>query len=286
MEIDFLKMQGCGDDVILVDAAKNHSGLAESVGRLTRGMLDRSRGVGGNSLLYLGRGDRDRLDLRGFTADGEQSVVSANALRCAARYGSDSGAVTVDEFTIETAGGPVKAQIIDSVNVRVDMGMPLSRETQAEIREMSRESFTRSILVEGRSVSYTPISLGRSYALLFVPDFSFPVNRTARRIAAQPDFPSETGIGFVQIFNREEMRLRVWEGGEKYPGDECACAAAALVASVVNGFADREAFVHLRRGDIFLQWEEGENRIWLTGPAQYVFSGIYEFEEKQGERPS
>jgi diaminopimelate epimerase len=170
-------------------------------------------------------------------------------------------------------------QIIDSANVRVDMGVPLSRETAEEIKESNRDSFTRSILVEGRTVTYTPVSLGRPYAMLFVPDFSFPVRKTARAIAKQPDFPEGTGIGFVQVISREEMRMRVWEADTDSPADDCGCAAAALVAAVVNGFADREVFVHLKGGDVFLQWEETDNHIWLTGPSQYVFTGTYDFPE-------
>jgi diaminopimelate epimerase len=180
---------------------------------------------------------------------------------------------------METAQGPLRVQIIDSSNVRVDMGMPMRSETQAEIRESPSESFVRTILVDGKSVSYTPISLGRSYAMIFVPDFTFPVNRTARQIAEQPDFPDLTGIAFIQVCSREEVRLRAWEGKEEQRPDECSCAAAALVASVVNGFTDREVFVRLRHGDVFLQWEERDNHLWLTGPASYVFTGTYEFEE-------
>ena len=84
-----------------------------------------------------------------------------------------------------------------------------------------------------------------------------------------PDFPTGTGIGFLQVVSREEMRLRSW-GDE---GDPCACASAALVAAVVNGFTDREVFVRMSGGDVFLQWEELDNHIWLTGPAAYVFTG-------------
>jgi diaminopimelate epimerase len=211
---------------------------------------------------------------------GSSSPCSCNAARCGARYATDSGAVKKSDFLIATAFNKLHAQIIDSANVRVDMGLPFSRETQEAIKESNRDSFTRSILVEGRTVSYTPISLGRPYAMLFVPDFAFPLKKTARAIASQPDFPEDTGIGFIQVFSREEMRLRTWEGNEGRQGDECACAAAALVAAVVNGFTDREIFVHLRGGDVFLQWDEGDNHIWLTGPAGYVFTGVYDFADE------
>jgi diaminopimelate epimerase len=283
MEIEFLKMQGCGDDVVVLDALKIPAKAGTRLPQLARRILQRHAGVGGNSLLVLQKSDANVLPVKCFDAEGDEEGISCNAARCAARYASDSGAVSTGDFHLESAGTQLRVQIIDSANVRVDMGMPFTGEKTAEIRESLRESFTRTLLVEGRSITYTPISLGRPYAMMFVPDFTFPLRRTARTIAAQPDFPDGTGIGFAQVYSREEMRLRMWEADGEAPGDACACAAAALVAAVVNGFADRELFVHLEAGEVFLQWEEGDNHIWLTGPAGYVFTGTYDFTGRMKE---
>ncbi len=271
MQIEFLKMQGCGDDVVIVDAPRIPPAAHARLAAIAARILDRAFGVGGNALLVLGAGD-DALAVRCLGPDGDDRPLSCNGMRCAARYASDSGKVSAGDFRIAAAGGKQRVQIIDSANVRVDMGQPFSPETSAQILESARESFTRSLTVKGRQVSYTPISLTSPYAMFLVPDFSFPLRRTAREIADEPEFPAATGIGFLQVLSREEMRLRSWGGAE----DECACAAAALVAAVVNGFTDREVFVRLRGGDLFLQWEETDNRIWLTGPAAYVFTGTYD----------
>jgi diaminopimelate epimerase len=277
MEIDFLKMHGCGDDVIVVDGTKLTPETIELLGRIARKMLHRIAGVGGNELVVLGAAAGSTLPVRCLDPEGDDRDLPCNAARCAARYASDSGAVNATEFQIDSVGRKISAQIIDSAHVRVDMGRPLSREKTQEIRESVRESFTREILVQGRTVTYTPISLGRPYAMIFVEDFSFPVRRTAREIAAGPDFPDGTGIGFVQVCSREELRLRTWEAPGELAADECASAAAALVAAVVNGLADREVFVRLPVGDLFLQWDEADNRLWATGPAGYVFTGTYDF---------
>jgi diaminopimelate epimerase len=279
MEIDFLKMQGCGDDAVVIDAARVPLDAHSRFPHLARKILDRSFGVGGNRMVVLGAADDADLCVRCFDSDGDETAISCNALRCAARYASDSGVVKTGDFIVEAMSQRPRVQIIDSANVRVDMGVPISRETQEQIKESNRDSFTRSILVNGKAVAFTPISLGRSYAMLFVPDLSFPLRITARTIAAQPEFPDDTGIGFVQVISREEMRLRVWESDTTFPGDPCACAAAALVAAVVNGFTDREVFVHVKGGDVFLQWEESDAHIWLTGPAGYVFTGTYDYAE-------
>ncbi len=279
MEIEFLKMQGCGDDSIILKTAQLPPGFDAHLPAAARRILDRRYGVGGNTLVSMGATGEGDLFARGFDPEGEEPPLSCHAARCVARYASDSGAARSQDFSVRTPDGRLRVQIIDSTNVRVDMGMPMASETHAEIREKPSESFTKNLLVDGRNLSYTPISLGRSYAMFFVPDFSFPVNRTARHIAEQPDFPALTGIGFVQVHSREEMRLRVWEGKGEGPADECGAAAAALVASVVSGFTDREVFVRLPGGDVFLQWEESDNHLWLTGPAVYVFTGTYDFEE-------
>ena len=235
--------------------------------------------MGGTALLVLGAGD-DALAVRCLGTDGSDIALSCDALRCAARYASDSGKVPTGNFRIAAAGRTQRVQIIDSANVRADMGQPFSPETNAQIRESMRDSFTKSIAVKGRTLSYTPVSIASPYAMFFVPDFSFPRRGTAREIAAHPDFPEGTGIGFVQCVSREEMRLRSWGGAE----DDCACASAALVAAVVNGFTDREVFAHLKGGDVFLQWDETDNRIWVTGPAVYVFTGSWDGPDLEGEK--
>ncbi len=281
MEIEFLKMQACGDDSIILRAAQLPPGADQLLPAMAPRILDRSFGVGGNSLLLMGPTEEGELTVRAFDLQGDEAPVSCHAARCLARYATDSGAALGEDFFMRTPDGRIRVQIIDSSNVRVDMGMPMSTETQAEIRESLKDSFTRSLLVDGRSLSYTPISLGRSYAMFFVPDLAFPLNKTSRRISEQPEFPAGTGIGFIKVYSRDEIRLRIWEGEDER--DECACAAAALVASVVNGFTDREVFIHLRGGDVFLQWEESDNHLWLTGPAGYVFTGRYDYEEPEKE---
>jgi diaminopimelate epimerase len=274
MEIEFLKMRGCADDVIVVEQARLRPGADALLPGIARAMLDRRRGVGGTAVLVLGATE-DTVTVRCLDPDGDDAAPGGNAVRCAARYASDAGRVSVSAFTLAGHGRTQRVQIIDSINVRVDMGPPFDSGTTRQISEAAPGSFTREITVEGRRLTYTPIALATPYAVFLVPDFSFPLKGTARAIAGAPEFPSGTGIGFLQVVSREEIRLRSW--GEET--DDCDCASAALVASVVNGFTDREVFVRMTGGDLFLQWDEADNRIWLTGPAAYVFTGTYDHAE-------
>jgi diaminopimelate epimerase len=289
MEIDFLKMQGCGEDAVLMDCFKQPKPKEASLQRLARRMLDRRCGIGADSLLLLAGGNGCRLAVRCLDAEGDEVPASGNALRCAARYASDSGICVEERFPIQISSGSVPVQIIDSANVRMDMGMPARARGAGELREKPLESFTQTLVVGDRQVTYTPVSLDASYGVIFVTVFDFPIPRTARSIVSSLEFPDETGVCFTQVFNREELRLRVWEIGRargKNKGVEgpasCGGAASAVVASVVNGFTDREVFVHCAGGDFFVQWAERDNKLYLTGPAAYVFTGMYYFEEESG----
>jgi diaminopimelate epimerase len=289
MEIDFLKMQGGGDDIVLLDRFPRDGGdplPALDLPGLARRMLDRSRGVGGGSLVVLGAGDSGGLAAACLGPDGSPSPLSSAALRCAARYASDAGLVAEGSFAVETAAGPVRITVIDSANVRVDMGMPFSPDMSSVIREQPAASFTKGILVGDRTVSYTPVSLASPQAIVFADSLSFPVAATARRIAAHPEFPVSVGIAFVQVVDRESLRVRPWQPSSRPRGGPRAgdgeCAAAALVAAVVHGFTDREVFARLPGGTLFLQWDETDNRLYLTGPALYVFTGTYDCADEEG----
>jgi diaminopimelate epimerase len=292
MELDFLKMQGSGEDLVVLDRVPREDGEPPAdpgdLPRLASRILARTTGVGASALAVLTRGTRERLAAEGWSAAGEPCALSSSALRCVARYASDAGLVTAGDFRIETGDRSVRATVIDSLNVRVEMGMPFGPEQAAAIREKPAASFSRGIVVGERTVSYTPVSLGTPWAVVFVTDFSFPVAGTARRIAAHPDFAEGVGIGFVQVRDRETLRVRAWRprprGAAAPPPGDADFAAAAIVAAVVHGFADREAFARLPGGAVYLQWDEADNRVYLTGPAVYVFTGTYDFDEAPPRR--
>jgi len=278
VEIEFLKMHGCGDDVVVVDCFRQPLAVQADLARLARRCLDRGTGVGGSALVLIGPGTgAGRLSVRAFPPDGAEHAPSGHALRCAARYATDAGLVSSTEFALETLRGGVLAQAIDSRNIRLDLGPPVGPQTAAEIRESPASAFTVSLEVDGRLLSYTPVSVGTPFGIFFVPGFDSSMERAARRIARTPGYPTDTGVAFAQVVDRETLGLRAWDRGRRVPS--CSCAAAAVVAAVVNGFCDREVFVRLPGGDLYLEWREETNRLHLTGPALYSFTGTFPFEE-------
>jgi diaminopimelate epimerase len=278
VQIEFLKMHGCGEDVVVVDCFRQPLTVQADLGLLSRRCLDRGTGVGGTALLLLGPGASEgNLSVRAFVPDGAEVDPSGHALRCAARYATDAGCVSPARFTAEIRRGEVLLQAIDSLNIRIDMGVPVSPAAASEIRESPASAFTASLEVGGRLLSYTPVSVGEPFGIFFVPGFEADSERAARRIGRHPAFPEGAGVGFAQVVDRETVVLRSWERRRRVPS--CSCAAAAVVAAVVNGFCDREVFVRLPGGDLFLEWREETNRLHLTGPALYAFTGTFPFEE-------
>jgi diaminopimelate epimerase len=278
VELGFLKMNGCGEDVVLVDCFRQPLAVQADLPRLAHRCLDRGTGVGGTALLLVGPGSRSGcVAARAFQPEGGEGDPSGHALRCAARYATDAGLVSSTEFAVETRRGDVRAQAIDSSNIRLDLGLPVSLETAAEIRESPEAAFTVSLEVDGRLLSYTPVSVGSPFGVFFVPGFDAATERTARRIGRHPGFPAGAGVALVRVIDRETLALRSGDRSRRVPS--CSCAAAAVVAAVVNGFCDREVFVRLPGGDLYLEWHEDSNRLHLTGPASYAFTGTYPFEE-------
>jgi len=270
-------MNGCGEDVVLVDCFRQPLAVQADLPRLARRCLDRGTGVGGTALILVGPGSRDgRVSARAFLPLAEDDP-SGHALRCAARYATDAGRVSSTEFVLETRRGDVRAQAIDSSNIRLDLGSPVSPQTAVEIRESPAAVFTLPLELDGRLLSYTPVSVGAPFGVVFVPGFDAATARMARRIARHPGFAAGAGVALVRVIDRETLALRTADGHRRVPS--CSCAAAAVVAAVVHGFCDREVFVRLPGGDLYLEWREDTNRLYLTGPALYAFTGTYPFED-------
>jgi diaminopimelate epimerase len=275
VELEFLKMHGCGEDVVLVDCVRQPLAVQADLGRLALRCLARDTGVGGTALLLAGPGAAEgRLAVRAFGPDGAEGDPTGHALRCAARYATDAGLVSSTVFVVETRRGDVRAEAIDSNHIRLDLGAPVSREAAAEIRESPAAAFTAAVEVEGRLLTYTPVSVGTAWGVFFVPGFDAATARLGRRVARTPDWPPGAGAAFAQVIDRETIALRAWVDGRPTPSS--AAAAAAVVAAVVDGFCDREVFVRLPGGDLYLEWREDSNRLLLTGPAQYAFTGTFE----------
>lgn len=275
----FTKMQGLGNDFVMVD------GLAESLAEaelpdLARRICDRHFGVGGDGLILALPSEQADFRMRLINSDGSEAEHCGNGIRCVAKLVYDLGHTDNDRITVETIGRVNVLELTAEngrVNrVRVDMGKPVLRRADIPMTgDPDGEAIEFPIEVDGRSLPFTCVSMGNPHAVTFVESVSdFPVTHLGPMVENHPTFPRRTNTEFIEVLGRDELKMRVWERGA---GETLACgtgACASLVAAVLTGRADRRAVVHLPGGDLEIEWAEND-RIYMTGPAVTVFEGEY-----------
>ena len=274
--MDFVKMHGLGNDFLLVEAERDPPARA---GAWARALCDRHFGVGADGLVFVLPSERADVRMRIFNADGSEAEQCGNAIRCVAKYAYESGLVRKDRLTVETIGaGP---QILDLTiedgrvrNVRVDMGRPELRPDRIPVAAEGQRAVDLPLSVEGHSFRFTAVSMGNPHCVIFVDDaLKADVYKWGPLIERHPMFPNRTNVEFVSVRSREHLDMRVWERGA---GPTLACgtgACASLVAAAVGGRTGREAAVSLAGGDLWIEWDEQSDRVYMTGPAETVYRG-------------
>jgi len=273
MRIEFLKMQGLGNDFLVFDAA------AALEGRLgaakLRALADRHTGIGFDQALLLSapRDPRNRIHYRVFNADGGEVEQCGNGARCVAALMFARRPDLGSELTLESAAGLVEARVRPDGLVAVNMGVPdfdpraLPMDAPAEAAEYSLEA-------DGTEVQFGAVSMGNPHAVLRVDDVkAAPLERFGPTIETHPRFPKRTNVEFMEIVDRGHIRLRVHERGV---GETRACGTGACGAVAVGrdrGWLDAEVRVDLPGGTATVSWPGRGSHLWLTGPAQQVFTG-------------
>ncbi len=214
-----------------------------------------------------------------YNADGSEGKMCGNGVRCIAKYVYENGLAVKDEITIETRSGIKKLDLTVEDGkvclVKVDMGAPVLKPSDIPVTaDEGMESFIdQPLIVEGTEFKVTCVSMGNPHAVVFV-DYTdnFEINRYGTGFEEHMLFPDRINTEFVQVINRNEINMRVWERGS---GETLACGTgtcAAVVACVLNGRTD-EVTVHLLGGDLFIKYDRENNTVWMTGPAETVFEG-------------
>jgi diaminopimelate epimerase len=286
----FTKMHGAGNDYIYVDC------FAERVPRdpaeLARQISDRRFGVGGDGLILICPSELADAEMRMYNADGSAAEMCGNGIRCVAKYLYDHGICRRSPLHIESAGNVLLLELTlaDGLveQVQVDMGEPIliPEQIPTTLRPLPRASSpTRGgasetaivdvpISVAGRDFRITSVSMGNPHCVVFVDEPTDDwVLGVGPKLEVDPHFPKRVNAEFVQVMTRSELRQRTWERGS---GETFACgtgACAVGVAGVLSGRTDRKVQIHLRGGDLTIEWNQANNHVYMTGPAVEVFSG-------------
>jgi diaminopimelate epimerase len=277
MRLKFTKMQGVGNDFVVIDAIGQSVELDPTT---VRRIADRHFGVGCDQLLLIERPRSRDTDFyyRIFNSDGAEVQHCGNGARCFLRFVRDRGLTDKREIRVETVGGVIVPKLEADGQVTVDMGAP--RFEPARIPFIAdKQAPTYWIEVQGEPVEISALSMGNPHAVRLVEDVdSAPVLTQGPLIEAHERFPERVNAGFMQVVGRSHIRLRVYERGA---GETLACgtgACAAVVAGIARGYLDSPVRVSTRGGELTIAWRGGTNPVLMTGPAETVFEGEIQLE--------
>jgi len=281
MAIPFFKMQGLGNDYIYIVA----DACPATPASMIRRMSDRHFGIGSDGVVFVlpAGGKTADVRMRMFNSDGTEAEMCGNAVRCVGKLAYEQGLARVNPLRVETAAGikVLDLRIRDGVvsGARVDMGKPELRPSRVPVALEGDAKHCighRLDAGNGVRVEVSAVSMGNPHAVLFVDDVGeADVHGLGTRLERHPFFPRHTNVEFAQIIDRNTVRLRVWERGA---GETLACgtgACATAVACVLNGFTDRKVDVRLPGGSLYIEWDEDTGHVFMTGPAETVFTGSW-----------
>ncbi len=271
----FTKMHGCGNDYVYVNLFEEQ---LENPAEVSIKVSDRHFGIGSDGLITIGPSDVADFRMRIYNADGSEAEMCGNGIRCVAKYVYDHNLTDKTEITVETGAG-VLTLILYPENgkvqqVRVDMGEPVLTPAEIPVVSDNDRVIDEPIEVGGKTWNMTCVSMGNPHAVVFVDDTaSFPLETYGPLFENHQRFPKRTNTEFVQIISRTEVNMRVWERGS---AETWACGTgtcACVMACILNGKTEDKVLVHLRGGDLTIEYARATNHVFMTGPATEVFAG-------------
>lgn len=274
--MNFTKMHGLGNDFIVVAGERE---LPADADQRAIQLCNRFFSIGADGIVYILPSDNADFKMRIMNSDGSEAEQCGNAIRCVSKYVYDHKLIDKTEITVETLGAGVQKVQLNVQDgkvrtVRVDMGQPILNGLQVPTTVDEARVINYPIEVDGKEFRFTAVSMGNPHCVIYVEDaVNFDLATWGPKLEVHPMFPRKVNVEFVTVKNRAFTDMRVWERGA---GPTLACgtgACATLVSSVLNGLTDREATVSLKGGELFIEWNEADNHVYMTGPAEEVFTG-------------
>jgi diaminopimelate epimerase len=275
VRLKFTKMQGAGNDFVVVDATR--APLPVDASGIRR-LADRHFGIGFDQMLVVEPARSRDTDFyyRIFNADGGEVNQCGNGARCLVRYVHDKGLSAKTALRVETRSGVIEPRLEKDGRVSVNMGVPIFEPARIPFAAARREP-TYRLEMEGRELEISALSMGNPHAVQIVPDIDIaPVAGQGALIERHARFPQGVNAGFMQIADRRHIKLRVFERGA---GETLSCgtgACAAVVAGIARGLLDSPVKVETRGGALEIAWPGEGQAVVMTGPARSVFEGEIE----------
>lgn len=279
----FTKMEGLGNDYVYINCFEEK---VENPSELSVKVSDRHFGIGSDGLILIKPSKKADFTMEMYNADGSQSEMCGNGIRCVGKYVYDYGLTDKEDITVETLAGIkylklfVKNGKVDKVTV--NMGAPILEPDKVPVLVSSLPEGTDKVvdyplMIDGKEYRTTCVSMGNPHSVVFVDDTdTFPLEKIGPLFENNAFFPRRVNAEFVQIVSRNYARMRVWERGS---GETLACGTgtcASVVAAILNGLTEDEVTVKLLGGELIIRWDREENIVYMTGPAKVVFDGVIE----------
>ena len=272
MLMNFTKMHGLGNDFVVIDAINQAISLNE---QQIRKLADRNFGIGFDQLLMVDKPMTSNADFkyRIFNADGSEVAQCGNGARCFARFVRDKGLTDKDEVVVDTDAGQLVLRFDAEGLITVNMGVPRHAPQQIPLLA-DAEAVSYVAPLSSGEIRFSAVSMGNPHAVILVDDVNnAPVAVVGAEMESHSLFPQRANIGFMQIINRQQVKLRVYERGA---AETLACgsgACAAVVAGIELGLLDQTVQVSLPGGDLKINWQGRGQPVLMTGPAVSVYEG-------------
>lgn len=274
----FTKMQGLGNDYVYVNCFQEEVIDPKQVAVT---VSDRHFGIGSDGLILIKPSDKADFFMEMYNADGSQSEMCGNGIRCVGKYVYDYGLTNKTSITVDTLAGIKYLELTVEDNkvtlVAVNMGAPIFKASLIPVVSDSDIVINQPIEALGVTYFMTCISMGNPHAVIFVDNVKdFPLEEVGPLLESHEVFPRKANIEFVELIDDHTVSMRVWERGS---GETLACGTgtcATAVACALAGKTKNEVLVHLLGGDLFIKWDREADLVYMTGPAKVVFDGQIE----------
>ena len=273
--IKFTKMEGLGNDYVYMNAINQK---IENRAELARFVSNRNFGIGSDGLILIEKSEVADFKMTMFNSDGSQAEMCGNGIRCVAKFVYDKRMTDKTTLKIETLAGIkiLELNVEDGKvkTVRVDVGEPILEAEKIPVVSTEKPVKNLILKAQDKEFRFTCVSMGNPHAITIVDDTeSFDVKKYGEELEVNKAFPRRTNVEFVQIVDKNTIKMRVWERGA---GETLACgtgACATAVACNLNGLTDRKVTIKLLGGDLKIEWNAENNHVYMTGPATTVFEG-------------
>ena len=276
--MEFTKMQGCGNDYVYVNGFENK---IDNPNKLSEIVSDRHFGIGSDGLIVINPSEKADFKMSMYNADGSEGKMCGNGIRCVAKYVYDNKMTDKTTIAVETLSG-IKTLELNVKNdkvetVKVNMGTPILLPKDVPVVSDKDKVVDEPIVIDDKEYRITCVSMGNPHAITFIENTDdLEIETIGPKFENNPIFPDRVNTEFIQILDRNTVKMRVWERGS---GETFACgtgACATVCTRVLNGLTDEKVTVKLLGGDLFIEYNREENTVYMTGPAKVSFTGKIE----------